>query len=135
RLAEAEWLADNFSIHAMMDISDGLAGDLRHILKASQVGAELLSDAIPVSQAAKLAARAGPSARPPLLAALTDGEDFELLFTVASHDAIPLLDAWKARFPELRLSCIGRITAKKGLALRDKKGIRPLTVEGYVHFS
>ena len=135
RLAEAEWLAENFSIHAMMDISDGLAGDLRHILKASRVGAELLSDAIPVSRAAKLAARAEPSARPPLLAALTDGEDFELLCTVASHDAVPLLDTWRERFPELRLSCIGKITAKKGLSIRDKKGIRPLTDHGYAHFS
>ena len=135
RLSEARWLADRFSIHAMVDISDGLAGDLRHILEASRVGAELLTDAIPVSRAAKLAARAEPSTRPPLRAALTDGEDFELLFTVASHDAIPLLDAWKERFPELRLSCIGRITAKKGLTIRDKKGIRPLTVHGYVHFA
>ena len=135
RLSEARWLADRFSIHAMVDISDGLAGDLRHILEASRVGAELLTDAIPVSRAAKLAARAEPSTRPPLLAALTDGEDFELLFTVASHDAIPLLDAWKERFPELRLTCIGRITVKKGLTIRDKKGIRPLTVHGYVHFA
>ena len=135
RLAEAVWLADNFSIHAMMDISDGLAGDLPHILKASGVGAELLSDAIPVSRAAKLAARANSSAKPPLLAALTDGEDFELLFTAASHDAVPLLDAWKERFPALRLSCIGKITAMKGLTIRDKKGIRPLTGLGYVHFT
>jgi thiamine-monophosphate kinase len=135
RLAEAAWLADNFSIHAMMDISDGLASDLPHILKASRVGAELLSDAIPVSRAAKPAARAGSSAKLPLLAALTDGEDFELLFTVASHDAVPLLDAWKARFPEVRLSCIGKITAKTGLTLRDKTGTRPLTVHGYVHLT
>jgi thiamine-monophosphate kinase len=135
RLAEAEWLAENFSIHAMMDISDGLAGDLPHMLNRSNVGAELLSDAIPVSRAAKLAARAKPPAKPPLLAAMTDGEDFELLFTIASHDAVPLLDAWKARFPELRLSCIGKINAKKGLTIRDKKGIQPLNVHGYVHFS
>jgi len=135
RLAEAEWLANNFSIHAMMDISDGLAGDLPHILKASGVGAELLSDAVPVSRAAKLAARAQPSAKSSLEAALSDGEDFELLFTAASHDAVPLLDAWKERFPELRLSCIGKITAKKGLSIRDKKGLRPLTLHGYVHFT
>src|SRR5262245_2937755 len=101
RLAEAAWLADHFSIHAMMDISDGLAGDLRHIMNASRVGAEPLSEAIPVSRAAKLAARADPSAKPPMRAALSDGEDFELLLTVASHDAVPLLDAWKKRFPEL----------------------------------
>ena len=84
RLAEARWLAEHFPIHAMIDLSDGLAGDLRHILKASGVGAELLKTAIPVSRAAKLTARAEiPSAKPALAAALTDGEDFELLFTVA----------------------------------------------------
>jgi len=88
-----------------------------------------------VSHATKLAAHSEPSAKPPILAALTDGEDFELLFTVASHDAVPLLDAWKDRFPALRLSCIGKITAKKGLIIRDKKGIRLLTERGYVHFA
>ena len=134
RLSEARWLAENFSIHAMMDISDGLAGDLRHILKASKVGAELLSDAIPTSRAAKLVARADSSAKPPLLAALTDGEDFELLFTAAGRDGVPLLEAWKKQFPELRLSCIGRITAEPGLTIRDKKGVRPLAAHGYVHF-
>ena len=134
RLSEARWLAGHFDVHAMMDISDGLAGDLPHILKASQVGAELLSDAIPISRAAKSAARAGSSARPPLLAALSDGEDFELLFTVAGRDAVPLLDAWKRQFPELRLSCIGRIRAEPGLTIRDKKGAQPLTVHGYAHF-
>src|SRR5206468_1991960 len=53
RLFEARWLAGHFDIHSMMDISDGLAGDLPHILKASRAGAELLSDAIPISRAAK----------------------------------------------------------------------------------
>jgi thiamine-monophosphate kinase len=39
RLAEARWLAENFAIHSMIDVSDGLASDLRHVLKASRVGA------------------------------------------------------------------------------------------------
>ena len=64
RLAEARWLAEHFSIHAMMDVSDGLAGDLRHILTASGVGAELLKSAVPVSRAAKLRAREGSTAKP-----------------------------------------------------------------------
>jgi thiamine-monophosphate kinase len=135
RLAEARWLADEFAPHAMIDLSDGLAGDLKHILDASKVGAELLTSAIPISRVAKQAAKAGDAAKPALLAALTDGEDFELLFTVAGKDAVPLLDAWKKEFPALRLSCIGKIKAGSGLTLRDKQGVRPFTGHGYVHFS
>jgi thiamine-monophosphate kinase len=147
RLAEARWLAGHFSIHAMLDVSDGLAGDLRHLLKASRVGSELLAGSIPISRAAKEAARSraregaehpltpGGGGKTPLLAALTDGEDFELLFTVASRDAVPLLDAWKSQFPKLPLSCIGKITASEGVHIRDKEGVRPLTAHGYEHFA
>jgi thiamine-monophosphate kinase len=118
----------------MIDLSDGLASDLRHILKASQVGAELLARSLPISREARLAARAQSSAKPPLLAALTDGEDFELLFTLASKDAVRLLDAWKVQFPTLPLSCIGKITAQPGLRLRDQNGVRTLNAHGYTHF-
>jgi Thiamine monophosphate kinase len=135
RLTEARWLAENFRIHAMLDLSDGLAGDLKHILKASRVGAELLQNSIPITREAKLASRAESSAKPPLLAALTDGEDFELLFTVASKDAVPLLDAWRARFPNLRLTCIGKIVAGEGISLRDKHGHRRIDLHGYEHFA
>jgi len=135
RLTEARWLADHFRIHAMIDLSDGLAGDLRHILRRSNVGAEVLARAIPISRAARLQAKAESSAKTPLLAALSDGEDFELLFTVASRDAIPLLDAWKKQFPKVRLSCIGRITSAPGLKLRDKTGVHSLEAHGYVHFA
>jgi thiamine-monophosphate kinase len=133
RLAEAQWLAEHFPIHAMIDVSDGLAGDLRHIMRASRVGAELLARAIPISRAAKLQAKA--KSQPPLLAALGDGEDFELLFTLGSGHAVALLDAWKKQFPKLRLSCIGRITAERGLKLRDKTGLHPLATHGYDHFA
>jgi len=142
RLAEARWLADHFHIHAMLDVSDGLAGDLRHLLEAGQVGAEILKSALPVSRAAKLRARGPGRARtegggslPAVLAALTDGEDFELLFTLASRDAVKLLDAWRKTFPQLKLSCVGKIIAGQGLFLRDKTGVQPLKVQGYVHFS
>lgn len=134
RLAEARWLAEHFTIHAMIDLSDGLAGDLRHILEASGVGAELLSSAVPVSRAAKQLARDESSAKPPLLAALTDGEDFELLFTIASRSAVPLLDAWRAQFPDVKLSCVGKITTTLGLRLRDERGLREFNLRGYEHF-
>ena len=135
RLAEARWLAEHFAVHAMIDLSDGLAGDLRHLLDAAKVGAELLKTAIPISRAAKLQAKAESSAKPPLLAALTDGEDFELLFTVAARDAVKLADGWRAQFPGAKLSCIGKITAESGLRLRDGRGVQPFTGHGYVHFA
>lgn len=134
RLLEARWLADHFAIHAMMDISDGLAGDLRHLLHASQAGAELLADAIPISPAARRRAQDGRSPKTPLAAALTDGEDFELLFTVASRDAVPLVDAWKQQFPEPALHCIGKVLAEPSVNLRTRDGVRSLTEQGYVHF-
>jgi len=135
RLEEARWLAEHFPIHAMMDLSDGLGGDLRHILTASKVGAEILKSAVPVSRAAKLAARGNSSAKPPFVAALTDGEDFELLFTVASKDAVKLLDAWKKKFPSFKLSCIGKIVAGDGILIRDKTGSHKFNAHGYVHFT
>jgi thiamine-monophosphate kinase len=135
RLAEARWLAANFQLHALMDVSDGLAGDMRHILAASRVGAELLKSAVPISRAAKAVSKRGDAAKPAFVAALTDGEDFELLFTVASKAAVPVLDAWRKKFPDVKLSCIGKIIAGEGIRLREKTGVRPLTAHGYVHFS
>jgi thiamine-monophosphate kinase len=134
RLAEARWLAENFPIHSMIDLSDGLASDLRHVLNCSKVGAEVLARAVPISRAAKLQSRAESSAKPPLLAALTDGEDFELLFTVASNNAVKLMDAWKKKFPDVKLSCIGKCSSTPGLRIRDNEGVRELSAQGYVHF-
>lgn len=134
RVKEAQWLAGRFSVRSMIDLSDGLASDLRHILRANHLGADLLSKAIPISRAARLGAKSESSSKPPLLAALTDGEDFELLFTVASKDAVRVLDEWKQEFPGLRLSCIGKIATEPGLRIRDKSGVQTITAHGYVHF-
>lgn len=134
RLAEAGWLNEHCQVHALIDLSDGLAGDLRHVLKASGCGAELLGKMIPISRAARLKARRESSAKPPLLAALTDGEDFELLFTVASDEAVRVKDGWQRRFPRVKLTCIGRITAQPGLRIRTDEGIRDMSEHGYRHF-
>jgi len=137
RLAEARWLAVHFPPHAMIDLSDGIASDLRHLLQTGPVprGAELLARALPVSRAAKLAHREGRSPKPPVLAALTDGEDFELLFTVASRDAVALQDAWRRQFPNLSLKCIGKVTTGPTVTIRDQHGSKSLPHHGYVHFA
>lgn len=129
RIAQARWLVSHFSIHAMIDVSDGLAGDLRHITNASGGGAELLAGAIPVSDAAR------QGGKPPMQAALEDGEDFELLFTVPAHEAVALLDAWKLQFPDLKLSCIGRITKTPGFILHEGNRTRDIQEHGYTHFA
>jgi len=90
---------------------------------------------VPVSRAAKLRAKENSAAKPAFVAALTDGEDFELLFTIASKDAVKLLDAWKKRFPKLKLSCIGKIVAGDGILIRDKIGSHKFNAHGYVHFA
>jgi thiamine-monophosphate kinase len=151
RLVESRWLTEQFQIHSMIDLSDGLGGDLRHILNASGVGAELLAEAIPVSKPSKRMARtraslavpspseaaaegAAVSARTALSGALGDGEDYELLFTLASRDAVALLDRWKSRFPGTRLSCVGKLVAQEGVRIRGTKGVQPLQLHGYDHF-
>jgi thiamine monophosphate kinase len=58
-----------------------------------------------------------------------------LLFAVPKSQAVPLLDAWKSRFPALRLTCVGRVTAESGLRLRDRGGVRTLDLHGYAHFA
>jgi len=112
----------------MIDLSDGLASDVRHLLRAGQVGAELLSEVIPISRAAKLQSKNESAQKPPLLAALTDGEDFELLFTVAARaDHARFEAAWKKKF-RTRLTRIGRFTSM------PEAGALPLAAfHGYEH--
>ena len=106
RLPEGEWLARRGEVHAMMDLSDGLAKDLPALTPA---GAEPAIDAnaVPVSAAAQTVARR--TARTPLSHALCDGEDYELVFAVVGRaDRAAFERAWRRKFASTRLTCIGR---------------------------
>ncbi len=107
RVEEARWLAKNFPVAAMIDVSDGLAGDLRRLSEKSRVGFDILADAVPVSAAAEKMSRT--DRRSPLGHALRDGEDFELLFTMDANYADDLLRRWHRKFA-LPLASIGVVT-------------------------
>ncbi|MCB9831561.1 MAG: thiamine-monophosphate kinase [Planctomycetes bacterium] len=97
RLAEAAELVRLGPPSAMADVSDGFLRDLANIATASGCGALVRADALPIAPAAReLAARDGRSA---LDHALHDGEDFELVFTMAPAAAEKLLRAWKLETP------------------------------------
>ena len=131
RIEEGLWLRESGWAGAMIDVSDGLVTDLGHIIGSSGVGAELDGAAIPVSAAAR---RVG-GGRTPLEHALFDGEDFELLFTVAADKETAFLSSWRDTF-QLRCRRVGRITNKKGrITLTDGAGPgRPLADRGFEHF-
>jgi thiamine-monophosphate kinase len=96
RLVEGIWLARRPEVRAMMDVSDGLAKDLHALTPAG---------AAPALNAAALPRRTGADIR----AALTDGEDYELVFALTSRvDQTAFARAWTRVFPRTRLSCIGR---------------------------
>lgn len=118
--------------HAAIDISDGLIGDLRRILKRSDVGADVWLERVPVSKA-----MSGQSLHLQYQCALTGGDDYELCFTApqsnrgAIEELIPAVG--------VRLTRIGTITASKELRLLDKDGMpAPVALgihEGYDHFA
>jgi thiamine-monophosphate kinase len=116
---------------AMIDLSDGLLADLGHLLTASQVGARLRQDAIPLSDAARRLLAAQPKWRQ---LALTGGEDYELLFTVDPQRGAEI--AALATELAVPLTVIGQITAaEEGLTVIDEQGrqVRP-GLSGFDHF-
>jgi thiamine-monophosphate kinase len=127
RVREALALQTQARLHAMIDISDGLAADVNHLCEESGCGATLNAEAISVSDAAHRI----PDGRSPLEHALGDGEDFELAFAVAPEDGERLV----------RMQPIGGITLYRagtfvtgsGLTLIEDGRPRPLPPTGYVH--
>jgi len=128
RLDEAALLQQaNLPLHAMIDISDGFAADLHHILEESRCGAVIDAESLPISAAAS----SSTDGHTPLEHALSDGEDFELLFTVSPEAGVRLLQ--QAPFAT-RLTKVGEIITERECWLVTGQGHRePLGPEGWRH--
>jgi thiamine-monophosphate kinase len=113
RLAEGEWLARHGLATAMMDLSDGLGADLPRLAEASGVSFALEADKVPRARGATLSA------------AMNDGEDYELLFTVRAASAERLKKEWPFATPVHFIGMMGR---------RGAKARGPLGAYGFDHF-
>ena len=115
---------------ACIDLSDGLLADLRHLCKASGVGAEVELDALPLSPAL----RASVPVAQAQAWALGGGDDYELCFCVAPAQVDPALARAQAAGVAARV--IGRIVATPGVRVRDAQGRDYAPVRrGYEHFA
>jgi thiamine-monophosphate kinase len=115
RIRESRWLTENFKVHAMMDLSDGLGADLPRLARASDVGFEVDEEALPRHRGCSIEA------------AISDGEDYELLFAIAPAEAKDLPGRWRTKFPQLPLTRIGSLNRRSKIEKRKFPA-------GYVHF-
>jgi thiamine-monophosphate kinase len=115
RIAESRWLTENFSIHAMMDLSDGLGADLPRLARASRVGFTVETENLRLARGTKIDD------------AISEGEDYELLFAVSPRDRNRLERKWRKKFRKLPLTRIGRLNPQSAIRNPQLKG-------GYVHF-
>jgi thiamine-monophosphate kinase len=95
RIVESRWLTGNFSIHAMIDLSDGLGADLPRLARASRVGFTIQMENLPLTPGARIDD------------AISEGEDYELLFAISPRDRNRLERNWRKKFPKLPLARIG----------------------------
>jgi thiamine-monophosphate kinase len=121
QVAEGEWLGGRGEVHSMIDLSDGLASDLGHILKASGVGARIELTAIPTPVDVETA--------------VTGGEDYKLLMTVGAGDFERLAEDYFTRFGE-PLHPVGRIVAADTPRIVWTEGGIPVEKNwrGFAHF-
>ena len=131
RLRLGRILAASGLVHAMLDISDGLATDLAHLCEESATGAEVDGDSLPVSrEVADAAAELKVGVRD---WALGGGEDYQLLFTAAPEHANALRQLVREK-NEGEIFAVGRIVAGRDVFLRDGTKRTAITFQGYDHF-
>ena len=131
QVALGRLLAASGLVHAMMDLSDGLATDLAHLCAESKVGAEIDRAALPLSS--ELPEAAVTCGVDPLHWALSGGEDYQLVLTCAEADAATLGQLAQERLG-LTLTQVGRIVAGQGVVLLDGAACRDISYQGYDHF-
>ncbi len=116
---------------AAIDLSDGLVGDLGHVLRRSGVGARIEVDALPISPALARQPRALQQQF-----ALAGGDDYELLFTAPATAQAQAQVQAAADAAGVAVRRIGQIEAQPGLRLLDAQGIElTLALHGFDHFS
>ncbi|MBC7357400.1 MAG: thiamine-phosphate kinase [Desulfacinum sp.] len=120
RVAEGKALAATGRVRAMLDVSDGLLGDLAHLCRAGRVGAVVEAAAVPVDPCCRETARA--MGKDPLEWALRGGEDYELLFAV-DPDGVEHVIRTLRGVSDVPCSVIGRIVS-------EKEGIRVVYPDG-----
>lgn len=115
RIRESRWLTKNLTVHAMIDLSDGLGADLPRLARASKVGFHLDVEQLPLTRGCKIDN------------AISDGEDYELLFAISPRDRQRLATSWQKKFCHVPLTRIGCLNRKSTIDTRKLKG-------GYIHF-
>ncbi|MCZ7648701.1 MAG: thiamine-phosphate kinase [Planctomycetota bacterium] len=118
------------SVHACIDLTDGLARDAGHLCEESGVGVELDEAALPIAPAAREAS--GRDGRSVLEHVLGDGEDFELLLAVAPEAAERVTRAWDGNVPLRRIGRFVEAAAGRRI-LRAGGALEPLPDVGYEH--
>ncbi|CAN5614899.1 thiamine-phosphate kinase [soil metagenome] len=131
RVAEAAWLASRGAVDALIDLSDGLAGDVGHIAAASGVRIILDASSIPIHPSVHVVAADAADA---LAIALAGGEDYELCFAAPPGAVERLGDMFMKTF-DLTLTCIGTVHEGSGLLMRDLNGqVAEVHLAGHDHF-
>ncbi len=119
QVSEGVWLGGRSEVHAMMDISDGIASDLRHILTASGVGAQVELSDIPTTV--------------DLHSALCGGEDYKLLLTASSDSVAELRETFEQEFGR-PLYAIGKITSGSEIEWLKDGEVQQINMMGFRHY-
>jgi len=128
RVKESLILAERYPIQALMDLSDGLASDVRRLGEESGLGAVIFASQVPIHDDVSL----HNDGRPAFEHAMCDGEDFELCFTMGEPAAKALLA--EQPLSPLRITQVGVMQQSREFVLETAAGVRqPLTLGGFVH--